>query len=95
MPLKAAQGRILLKVDPDFKNNYSLTKDVTIRLERNVENLNHRETMPVQGICMEDRPNVSREAMVIVNHNSFHPSNQVFDYDGLTNIEQEKGLLVS
>lgn len=92
MGLKAAPQRILLKVDTDFKNNYSLTKDVTIRLERNVENLNHRETMPVQGICMEDRPDVPREAMVIVNHNSFHPSNQIFNHSELSGEEIASGI---
>lgn len=92
MGLKAAPQRILLKVDTDFKNNYSLTKDVTIRLERNVENLNHRETMPVQGICIEDRPDVPYGAMVLVNHNSFHASNQVFNYSGLSGEEIASGI---
>lgn len=92
MGLKAAPQRILLKVDTDFKNNYSLTKDVTIRLERNVENLNHRETMPVQGICIEDRPDVPREAMVLFHHNSTHASNQIFNYSGLSGEEIASGV---
>lgn len=92
MPLKAAPGRILLKVDTDFKNNYSLTKDITIRLERNVENLNHRETMPVQGICIEDRPDVPKGAMVLFHHNSAHASNQVFNYSGLSGEEIASGV---
>ena len=85
--MKAAKGRLLIKCDRDFKNNHTFEGGLTIRLERNVNNLNHRETMPVQGELLADYFDVPRGATIIFHHNSIHPSNEIFNHSELSGEE--------
>jgi hypothetical protein len=94
MTLKAAHGRCLLKCDLDFKNNHTFKDGTTIRLERNVENLNYRETMPVQAECIEENGVVPFGAIVLCHHNSFHPTNQVFNSLSLSGEEIASGVSI-
>lgn len=95
--LKVPKGRVLLRVDTDFKNNYNIIgengKEVTLRLERNVENLNMREVAPVEGICLYS-DYIPENAIVAVNHNSFHPTNEVFDHSQLSGEEIASGIKI-
>lgn len=89
--LKPSKGRILVKCDRDFKNNHTLLNEkgekVNIRLERNVENLNHRETMPIQATCLYSEIGIPVGATVLCHHNTFHPSNEIFNHTSLSGEE--------
>lgn len=85
--LKPAKGRILVKCDRDFKNNHTFADGTVIKLERNVENLNHRETMPVQAICLHSEIGIPEGAIVICHHNTFHPSNEIYNHSSLSGEE--------
>lgn len=84
--LKVPKGKVLLKIDTDFKNNYDIKgedgKKITIRLERDVENLNRREVAPVEGVCMYS-DYIPHGSIVAINHNSAHPTNEIFDHSEL------------
>jgi len=90
--MKAANNRLLIKCDKDFKNNHTFSDGTTIKLERNVENLNHRETMPVQGVLLDTYLDVPRESYIIFHHNSIHPSNEIFNHSKLNGDEIASGI---
>lgn len=92
MTLLPAKGRILVKCDKDYKNNHTFADGTTIRLERNVNNLNHRETMPIQAECLSSYVDVPREAIILCHHNSFHPVNQIFNHSALSGEEIASGV---
>lgn len=46
--LKNIKDKVIVSIDTELKNSYKLTENVTIQLERNVENLNKRETQAVK-----------------------------------------------
>ena len=93
--LKVPKGRVLLKVDTEFKNNYDIKgedgKKVTLRLERDVQNLNRREVSPVEGICLHS-DYIPENAIVVIHHNSAHPTNEIFDHEELPQEEIAKGI---
>lgn len=83
MGLKNIKGKVIVSIDTEYKNSYKLTNDVTIKLERDVENLNKRETQAVNAIVIaSDILPVGAE--VLVHHNSCHDVNRLFDYEPLS-----------
>lgn len=93
--LKVPKGRVLLRVDTDFKNNYDIQGEngnkITLRLERDVENLNRREVSPVEGTCLYS-DYIPKDSTVVFHHNSAHPTNEIFDHDELTSDEKANGI---
>lgn len=93
--LKVPKGRVLLRVDTDFKNNYDIQGEngnkITLRLERDVENLNRREVSPVEGTCLYS-DYIPKDSIVVFHHNSAHPTNEIFDHDELTADEKANGI---
>lgn len=87
MNIKPAKGRLLIKCDRDFKNNHTFKDGTTIRLERNVNNLNHRETMPVQGTLLYPYMDAPLGSLIMFHHNSIHPSNEIFNHSELSGEE--------
>ena len=71
----------------DFKNNHTFQGGLTIRLERNVNNLNHRETMPVQGELLAPYMDAPVGSTIIFHHNSIHPSNEIYNHSELSGEE--------
>lgn len=80
--IKAPKGRCVICVDMDYKNSHKLENGTNIRLERDVENLNKRYTAPVNAtiVYAEDIP---IGAEVIINHNSTHDTNRIFELEEL------------
>jgi len=85
--IKPAKGRLLIKCDRDFKNNHTFQSGLTIRLERNVNNLNHRETMPVQGELLAPYMDAPIGSTIIFHPNSIHPSNEIYNHSELSGEE--------
>lgn len=75
--MKHTEGRVLIEIDLSLKNSHTFDDGTKIILERDVENLNKRETMPVNAVVVsgEDLPT---GAQVLIHHNSIHDTNKVF-----------------
>ena len=82
--VKGANDRIIVKVDIEKKNSYRMENGQELKLARGWNNLNHRETQPVNATVIDGRASgVPDGAEVIVNHNSIHPVNRLFNFTGL------------
>ena len=81
--LKNIKDKVIVSIDTELKYSYKLTENVTIQLERNVENLNKRETQAVNAVIVaSDIIPIGSE--VLVHHNSCHDVNRLFDYESLS-----------
>lgn len=81
--LKAVDGRVIVKVDLDAKNSHTFTFGKTIRLERGPNNLNNRETQPVQGEVI-DSAYIPEGSVVLFQHNATHAMHEIFNYRALS-----------
>lgn len=77
--LKAVDGRIVVKLNIENKNYHTFENGQKIRLERQFNNLNHRETQPVNAWVI-DGANIPKGSEILVHHNSIHDTNRVFGY---------------
>lgn len=73
------KGRIIVKFDLDGKNTHTFSFGQKIRHEREYNNLNRRETKPVNAIVVNSEY-VPIGSEILVHHNSCHPVNQIFNY---------------
>jgi len=80
-PLKATFGRVVIKVDIEYKN-YAAFNGSKIRLERQFNELDRKKTEPVNAIVV-DAANIPSGAEVLIHHNSLHDSNRIFDCEDL------------
>ena len=85
MPVK---GRVVVKLDMEGKNNHTFEHGLKIRLERQYNNLNRRETEPVNAIVVNGE-GLPQGAEILIHHNSCHPVNQIFNYLSLSGEEKE------
>ena len=77
--LKYVEGKIIVKVDTEGKNSHRFENGTTIRRERQFNNLNFRETSPVNAIVISAEK-VPRETEILVDYHSIHDSNKIFNY---------------
>lgn len=84
--LKAVSGRVVCSINLEGKNQHTFSNGVTIRLERQYDNFNSRETQPVNGIVI-DAEHIPQGAEVLIGHNSAHDVNRIFDYTNLSGEE--------
>ena len=79
--LKAAPGRVIIKVNRDEKNWHTFSHGQIIRHERGPNNLNYRETQPVQGEVIDaDSISIPPGGTVLFQHNATHDSYRIFNY---------------
>lgn len=86
LPLKHVFGRIIIKIDLDYKNTHTFESGVTIYRGRQFNDLNRRITEPVNAIVV-DAEYIPKGVEILVHPNSIHDSNRIFNY-GSTSIEQ-------
>lgn len=79
MEFKHTYGKVLVSVDLEGKNWHTFSDGTKIRLERQFDNFNRRETQPINAIVVsaDDIPSGSE---ILIHHNSLHDTNKVFDY---------------
>jgi hypothetical protein len=77
--LKHVERRVVVKVDLAYKNSHTFADGTTIRLERQYNNFNVRETHPVNCIVISGE-NIQSEAEILVHPHAIHDSNKIFDY---------------
>lgn len=81
--LKTVEGRILCAIDLQFKNHHTFSNGQTIRLERQFNNLNQRETQPVSGHVL-DAETIPKGAEILINHNAVHDTNRLFNHEQIS-----------
>ena len=77
--LKAVYGRVIVKVNVQGKNYHTFEDGKRIRLERQFNNLNRRQTEPANAVVI-DAANIPAGAEVLIYYNAIHDSNKIFDY---------------
>jgi len=88
MPVK---GRVIVKLDMEGKNTHTFNSGLKIRLERQYNNLNRRETEPVNAIVVNGE-GLENGDEILIHHNSCHPVNQIFNYLALSSDEKESTI---
>lgn len=83
MNLQAPKGKVIVQVDTQGKNSHRFSFGLTIRLERQYNNLNRRETEPVNAMVMAAE-RLPAGAEVLIHHNSLHAVNEVNNYKPLS-----------
>lgn len=78
----APKDRVIVKIDLQSKNSHTFADGTTIRLERQYNNLNRRETEPVNAIVVAAK-NIPKGATILVHHNANHDVNKIFDFNKL------------
>lgn len=84
--LKHVDGRIIVKVDLEQKNHYTLSTGVVIRLERGFDNFDKKYTSQVMGVVISAE-NVPTDALILFHHNSTHDSYLVHNHSKLSGEE--------
>lgn len=77
--LKYIDGRIIVKVNREGKNYHTFESGQTIRRERVFNNLNFRETTPVNAIVISAE-NIPTDVEILVDYHSVHDSNKILNY---------------
>lgn len=81
--LKAASGRVVIKIDIEKKNTHAFADGTVIRLERQYNNLNRRETEPVNATVIDGEV-TKVGAEILIHPNAINESNRIYNYKGLT-----------
>lgn len=81
--LKFIDGRVIIKIDVEGKNSHKFADGTVIRLERQFENFNRRETEPVNAIVLSAE-NIPEGSEILISHNALHDSNKIFNYGVLS-----------
>lgn len=77
--LKHIEGRIIVKIDMEGKNYHRFENGTNIRRERKFNNLNFRETSPVNGIVVSAE-GIPTGVEILVDYHSVHDSNKILNY---------------
>jgi hypothetical protein len=91
--LKAVSGRVLIKVDVEQKNHHTFSNGTTIKLERNYDNFDKKQTNQVLGEVL-DAEHIPTGAMVLFHHNAIHEVNEVFNHSKLSGEEIASGFKI-
>lgn len=89
--LKYVQGRVICQVDLEGKNTHQFADGTKIRLERDYNNFNRRETQPVNGIVISAE-NIPEGSEILISHNALHDSNRLFNYTPLSGSAQASDI---
>lgn len=91
MSLKHTKGRVVIEIDLEFKNSHKFSDGTVIRLERDYENFNKRETQPVNAIVISAE-HIPVGSEILISHNALHEVNLINDYKKLSGKQQASGI---
>lgn len=83
MSIKHTHGRVVIKIDIEGKNSHTFSDGTVIRLERNYNNFNKRETEPVNATVISAE-NIPTDAEILISHNALHEVNKINNYKAET-----------
>ena len=81
--LKSVEGRVVVSVDLEGKNSHTFEDGTKIRLERQYNNLNRRETHPVNAIVL-DGEGAKQGSQILIHPNAPHETNKINNYSQLS-----------
>lgn len=85
--MKSVEGKVIVSVDREKKNSYTFENGLTIRMERDWNNLNRRETQPVNAIVI-DGEGLKEGSEILIHPNMTHDSYKIFNHTRLSgNVE--------
>jgi len=76
--LTNTEGRVLLKVDLNYKNNHTFSNGVTISLQRKYENFDRKYTEPVHGEVISGG-GLPKGVLMLFHHNGCREENEVLN----------------
>ena len=77
--LKHVYGRVVVKIDEQYKNSWKFSDGTQIRYERGFNNFNRRQTSPTNAIVISGE-NIPAGVEILVHPNAVHDSNRIFNY---------------
>lgn len=77
--LRFVPGRVIVKINTDYKNFWTFEDGTKIRYERQFNNFNVRETNPVNAIVISGE-GINPNSEILIHPNSIHESNRICDY---------------
>ena len=77
------EGKIIVRVDMEYKNSVTFADGIKIRLERRFDNFDRKYTEPVNAIVISGE-NIPEGAEILIHHNSAHDTNRIFNYTSLS-----------
>lgn len=80
--LKAAAGRVIVKVKMDEKDSYTFQSGLKIAIQRNTENFDRKYVAITQGEVI-DSEYIPKGATVYFHHNGSHENNHIYNYKSL------------
>lgn len=81
--MKAVEGKVVISVDHESKNSYTFENGLKIRLERNWNNLNKRETHPVNAIVI-DGDGLKAGSEILIHPNMTHDTYKIHNHTALS-----------
>jgi hypothetical protein len=73
-------GRVVISIDLEGKNSHTFANGEKIYIGRQFNNLNRRETEPVNAFILSAE-NIPQGAQVLIHPNSIHDSNKLFNFN--------------
>jgi len=77
--LKSVQGKVIISVDLESKNSHTFEDGTKIRLERQWNNLNVRETHPVNATVISGE-GIKPGSQILIHPNMTHDTYKINDY---------------
>lgn len=83
MSLNFVHGKVIIEIDLQAKNSHTFSDGTKIRLERQYENFNRRETEPVNAVVVSAE-NIPTGSQILIHPNSIHDTNKIFNHEQLS-----------
>lgn len=83
--LQAVEGKVIISVDLESKNSHTFSDGTKIRLERQYNNLNRRETHPVNATVISGEK-MKSGSQILIHPNMTHETYRIYDYAPLSGI---------
>lgn len=90
-PLKHVEGKVIVQVDLESKNWHVFESGIKIRRERQYDNLNKRETHPVNAIVISGE-NIPAGVEILVHPNAPSETNKINNYAKLSGKEEDSDI---
>ena len=84
--LKHVEGKVIVAVDLESKNSHTFSDGTKIRLERDYNNLNKRETQPTNAIVVSGA-NIPAGSEILIHHNANSDTNKITNHTALSGKE--------
>ena len=81
--LQAVEGKVIISVDLESKNSHTFSDGTKIRLERQYNNLNRRETHPVNATVISGE-GMNSGSQILIHPNMTHETYRIYDYAPLS-----------